>query len=162
MMVLVVSAVVKPNADQAFAEQFERHLFPSLQVQPGFRGEIVLVSPGAPEVILITFWDSDANARSYERSAWPESVKTLTNILNPAVFRRFQLAHSTLHPEGVATFPCSRRLRRNRPEWSGGRPARRLVGGSQIQPEECAISFFHTTRDATSFITGMQRTGCTQ
>ena len=105
MMVLVASAVVKPNADQAFAEQFERHLFPSLQVQPGFRGEIVLVSPGAPEVILITFWDSDANARSYERSAWPESVKTLTNILNPAVFRRFQLAHSTLHPEGVATFP---------------------------------------------------------
>jgi heme-degrading monooxygenase HmoA len=105
MMVLVTSAVVKPNADQAFAEQFERQLFPSLQAQPGFKGELLLVSPGAPEVILITFWNSDANARSYERSVWAESTKTLANILNPAVFRRFQLAHSTLHQEGVAAFP---------------------------------------------------------
>ena len=105
MMVLVASAQVKPNADEAFAQEFERQLLPSLQVQPGFKDEMVLVSPGGPEVLLITFWESDANAQSYERSAWPESMKTLAKILNPAVFRRFQLAHSTLHPRGVAAFP---------------------------------------------------------
>jgi len=105
MVVLVISAQVKPNADAAFAQHFEQRLLPSLRAQPGFKDEMLLVAPGGPEIVLTTFWEFDANAESYQRSVWPESIKMLANILNPAVFRRFQLAHSTLHQEGVAAFP---------------------------------------------------------
>lgn len=105
MVVLVASAQVKPNAGGAFALEFEQRMLPSLQAQAGFKGEILLVLPGGPETVLVTFWESPANADSYERSVWPESVKLLSKVLDRPVLRRFQLAHSTLHPQGVAAFP---------------------------------------------------------
>jgi hypothetical protein len=105
MVVLVASAQVKPNAGGAFALEFEEQILRSLQAQVGFKGDILLVVPGGPETLLMTFWESSANADSYEHSVWPESVKLLSKILDRPVLRRFQLAHSTLHPEGIATFP---------------------------------------------------------
>jgi len=105
MVVLVASAQVKPNADGAFADYFEQQLLPSLRAEPGFKDEMLLVVPGGPGIVLISFWESEANADNYECRAWPESMKMLAKILDPPVFRRFQLAHSTLHPEGVAVFP---------------------------------------------------------
>lgn len=105
MVVLVTSAQIKPNAGGAFALQFEQQLLPLLRAQPGFKDEMLLVVPGGPEIFFITFWESHANVESYERSVWPEFMKMLVNILERPVQRRFQLAHSTLHPEGSASFP---------------------------------------------------------
>lgn len=105
MVVLVTSAQVKPNAGGAFVQQFEHRLLTSLRAQPGFKHEMLLVVPGGPEICFITFWESQANEENYERSVWPELMKILANILDRPVHRRFQLAHSSLHPEGSAAFP---------------------------------------------------------
>lgn len=104
MVVLVTSAQVKPNAGGEFAQQFEQRLLSSLRAQPGFKDEMLLVAPGGPEIFLITFWESPANVDSYQRGLWPEFMKMLANILDRPLHRRFQLAHSTLHPEGSAAF----------------------------------------------------------
>ena len=105
MVVLVTSAQIKPNAAGAFAQQFEQQLLSLIRAQPGFKDEMLLVVPGGPEILFITSWESHANAESYERRLWPEFMKMLANILDRPVHRRFQLAHSTLHPEGSAAFP---------------------------------------------------------
>src|SRR6266545_4500021 len=102
MFVLVASAQVKPNAGGAFAQAFEQHLLPSLHMQRGFRDEMLLVVPGGPEIVVITLWDSRENVESCERDTWPEMMKALSNVIDGLVLRRFQLAHSTLHQEGVA------------------------------------------------------------
>src|SRR5215472_7124592 len=105
MVVLVTSAQIKPNAAGAFAQQFEQQLLSLIHAQPGFKDEMLLVVPGGPEILFITSWESHANAESYERRLWPEFTKMLANILERPVHRRFQLAHSTRHPEGSAAFP---------------------------------------------------------
>jgi len=46
MFVLVTSTHVKPNADDAFAEVFEKTLLPSLRAQPGFRDEMLFIVAG--------------------------------------------------------------------------------------------------------------------
>jgi len=106
MVVHVASAQVKPNAGGAFAQAFEQHFLRSLRMQRGFKDEILLVVPGGPDVLAITFWDSPESADSYERVAWPEMMKALSNVIDRPVLRRFQLAQSTLHQPGVAAFPA--------------------------------------------------------
>jgi heme-degrading monooxygenase HmoA len=105
MMVLVVTAPVKPNAGREFAEAFQTRLLPSLRNERGFRDEMLFVVPGGPDMMLITFWDSRDDAEHYERVAWPEVAQSLSNIIDRARLKLFQLAHSTLHREGAAAFP---------------------------------------------------------
>src|SRR5919109_890643 len=105
MVTLVASAQVKPNAGGAFARAFEAQLLPSVRAQRGFTDEMLFVVPGGPEIEVITFWTSREDADRYEREVWPDIAKALTDVLDRPVLRRFQLAHSTLHREGVAAFP---------------------------------------------------------
>ena len=103
---LVASAQVKPNAGGAFAQAFEQQVLASLRMQRGFVDEMLFVVPGGPDVLAVTFWDSPESADSYERVAWPEMMKALSNVIDRPVLRRFQLAQSTLHQPGVAAFPA--------------------------------------------------------
>jgi heme-degrading monooxygenase HmoA len=105
MFVLVASAQVKPNAGAAFAAAFEKQLLTSLRGQRGFRDELLLLVPGGPDAMVVTFWDSRDDLDDYERTGWPAVLETLVNVIDHPALRRFQLAHSTLHPEGVAAFP---------------------------------------------------------
>ena len=105
MDVLVAMAQVKPNAGGAFAQAFQDQVLPSLRAQRGFRDEMLLVVPGGPGIVAITFWDSREDADRFHRDAWPEVVKALANTVDRPVLSTFQLAHSTLHPQGVAAFP---------------------------------------------------------
>lgn len=105
MFVLVASATVKPNAGAAFAAAFEEQLLSSLRGRQGFRDEILLLVPGGPEMMAITFWDSRYDIDTYEREAWPAVSNALASTIDRPILRLFQLAHSTLHSQGVAAFP---------------------------------------------------------
>ncbi len=105
MFVLVISTHVKPNADDAFAQAFERRLLPSILAQPGFKGEMLLVVPGGPDVVAVTFWESRETAEQFQRNTWPELLKGAAAVIDPATVRMYQLAHSTMHEPGVASFP---------------------------------------------------------
>ncbi len=105
MVVLVASAQVKPNAGGAFATAFEDDLLSSLRSQPGFRDELLLLVPGGPDMMAITFWDSRDDVDSYERNVWPAVVDALASVIERPGLRRFELAHSTLLPQSAAAFP---------------------------------------------------------
>ena len=105
MFVLVTATHVKPNADGAFAQAFEEQLVPSLCVQPGFKGEMLFVVPGGPDAVAITFWESRETAESFQRRVWPELLKSVAATTEPSSVRFYQLAHSTLHEKGAASFP---------------------------------------------------------
>ena len=105
MFVLVTSTHVKPNADDAFAEVFEKTLLPSLRAQPGFRDEMLFIVAGGPDVVAVTLWESRETAEAFERGAWTDLLDGLAGIIDRPTVRAFQLAHSTLHEPGLARFP---------------------------------------------------------
>lgn len=105
MFVLVISAPVKTNAWGAFAQAYQRQLLPSLRARPGFKDEMLFVVPGGPEMIAVSFWESRENADAFEHGAWSELLIVFGNLIDRPLVRGFQLAHSSLHEEGVAAFP---------------------------------------------------------
>ncbi|MFL5275725.1 MAG: antibiotic biosynthesis monooxygenase family protein [Myxococcales bacterium] len=106
MFARVDSLQVKTNAGGELARVFENEIIPALRQQPGFKDEIVFADPGGPEVIAISLWSSREDAETYAREAYLGLLSRLATLIEraPAV-RTFQLAYSSLHPAGVATFP---------------------------------------------------------
>lgn len=98
MFTRIVSMQLKPNAHREFTEKFEKEIIPTLQKQQGFKDEMLCISPGGPEVVAISLWDSKENAENYNRAAYPEVLKTLTNLVEgtPKV-RPYDVEYSTFH-----------------------------------------------------------------
>ncbi len=80
MFARIVSLQLKPNSHAAFSELFDKEILPTLRKQPGFRDEMLFVDPGAPEVVAISLWDSKESRETYERTTYPEVLKTLANV----------------------------------------------------------------------------------
>jgi quinol monooxygenase YgiN len=98
MFARIVSLQLKPNSHAAFSELFDKEILPTLRKQPGFRDEMLFVDPGAPEVVAISLWDSKESRETYDRTTYPEVLKTLANVTSgtPKV-STFQVAYSTFH-----------------------------------------------------------------
>ena len=94
----IVSLTLKPNAGPEFTKALENTILPIVREQPGFRDEFLLVSPGAPEVLAISIWDSREDAEKYSRSAYPDVLSALANLVEgtPRV-DSYLLAFSTAH-----------------------------------------------------------------
>ena len=80
-------------------------MLPSLRAQPGFRDEMLFLVPGGPEVVAVSFWESRETAEAFQRGAWTDLWEDLAGVIDCPTVRSFQLAHSTLHPPGLARFP---------------------------------------------------------
>jgi quinol monooxygenase YgiN len=104
----IVSMQVKPNAHNEFSKLFEEEIIPSLRKQQGFKDEILFVDPGGPEVVAISLWESKENAETYNRTSYPEVLKTLSKVIErtPEV-KTFQVGYSTFHKmdAGIASSP---------------------------------------------------------
>jgi len=76
----------------------ENEIIPLLRKQKGFRDEITLVAGERREAIAISFWETKENAEAYNRTAYPEILKTLANVVDgtPKV-ETFELSNSTFH-----------------------------------------------------------------
>jgi heme-degrading monooxygenase HmoA len=106
MFARIVSMQIKPNTSGRFTELFEKKIVPTLRKQQGFKDEMLFVVPGGPEVVAVSLWESKENAEAYDRTTYPEVLKTLASVIERApVVRTFQLAYSTLHKIGAAEFP---------------------------------------------------------
>ena len=91
-----VSLRLKPNTLPIFTKTFEEHILPMLQKQPGFQDEIVTENEGI-HVTAISLWDSREHADAYEKSAYPQVLKSLEKVLDgqPKV-RVVTVVHSTV------------------------------------------------------------------
>ena len=76
----------------------ETEILPILRKQKGFRDESVLIAPERSEAIANSFWDTKADAEAYDRTTYPEVLKTLSNVIDgtPTV-KNFEFANSTFH-----------------------------------------------------------------
>jgi heme-degrading monooxygenase HmoA len=78
MFVRVVSMQVKPNASGEFARLFENEIVPTLHQQHGFGGQMLLMDPGGPEAVALSFWDSRKDAEAFARDRYPDLLEKLT------------------------------------------------------------------------------------
>jgi len=74
----------------------DAEILPILRKQKGFRDETTLIAPERLEAIANSFWDTKADAEAYDRTAYADVLKTLSNVIDgtPTV-KTFEFANST-------------------------------------------------------------------
>ncbi|HTQ62160.1 MAG TPA: hypothetical protein VMI32_18185 [Candidatus Solibacter sp.] len=97
MFVRHVSMHLRNGNEAEFNRIIEKEVMPLLKRQKGFRDEIVLMNPGATEVIGISIWDLKENAETYNREAYPQVHQLLTKVLDGTPqLKTFELSNSTI------------------------------------------------------------------
>jgi len=98
-----VSFQLKPNTLSDYNRALENEVLPLLRKQKGFRDEITMSNPGSQHAIVISLWDSKANAEAYNTTTYPQVLKTLGNFIDgtPRV-QTFEAVTSTFHDVAVA------------------------------------------------------------
>lgn len=101
-----VSLTLKPNAAQDFTNAFANTVLPILRAQHGFRDELLFVTPGGPEVLAVSLWDSQSDADKYGRSAYPDILSVLSKFIDgtPTV-QAYLLAFSNAHKIELGKMP---------------------------------------------------------
>ena len=92
-----VTLKLKANSATELNRIAEDEILPILRKQKGFRDETTFIAPERSEAIVNSFWDTKADAEAYGRTAYPEVLKTLSNVIDgtPTV-KTFEFASSTL------------------------------------------------------------------
>lgn len=98
MYARIVSMRLKKDAQTEFTQTFESTVLPMLRKQEGFRDEISLLAPERSEVTGISFWNKKENADQYNRTTYPEVIKSLSKVIEgtPDV-KVFEVSNSTFH-----------------------------------------------------------------
>jgi hypothetical protein len=94
---------LKPNSASELARIADNQIIPILRKQKGFRDETTLIAPERSEAVANSFWDTKEDAEAYNRTAYPDVLKTLSNVIEgtPTV-RTFEFADSTFHKSAAA------------------------------------------------------------
>jgi hypothetical protein len=94
---------LKPNSASELARIADNQIIPILRKQKGFRDETTLIAPERSEAVANSFWDTKEDAEAYNRTAYPDVLKTLSNVIEgtPTV-RTFEFANSTFHKSAAA------------------------------------------------------------
>ena len=89
---------LKANTATEFAKTLDTQIIPTLRKQKGFQDELVFVGPEGKEAFAVSLWDGKENAEAYNRSVYPEMLKTLNNLVEgiPQV-QTYEVLTSTLH-----------------------------------------------------------------
>jgi hypothetical protein len=97
--------VVKLKAKTApdFTRIIETEVIPMLRKQKGFLDEITFISPDLTEAVGNSFWETKADAEAYNRTGYPEVMKSLENVVDgiPTVGTA-NVSNSTLHKLAAA------------------------------------------------------------
>jgi hypothetical protein len=93
-----VTMKLKANSVVEIPRIIESDVLPVLRKQKGFRDEISFVSPERSLAVGISLWDTKEDAEAYNRTGYPDVLKTLSKVLEgtPTV-ETFEVATSTLH-----------------------------------------------------------------
>jgi len=94
-----VTLKLKTNSATELTRIAETEILPILRKQKGFRDETTFIAPERLEAIANSFWDTKADAEAYNHTAYPDVLKTLSNVIDgtPTV-KTFEFASSTLQP----------------------------------------------------------------
>jgi heme-degrading monooxygenase HmoA len=98
MYARIVNMKLRKDGHTEFAKTFENEVIPMLRKQNGFRDEVSLLAPERLEVTGISFWNKKETADEYNRTTYPEVLKSLSKVIEgtPEV-RSFEVSSSTFH-----------------------------------------------------------------
>ena len=93
-----ITVRLKAHAAEQVPSVIENDVLPILRKQKGFRDEVVMIAPDRSECIALSFWDTEADAEAYNRTAYPEVLKAVTKIAEgtPKV-QTYEVSTSTFH-----------------------------------------------------------------
>ncbi len=93
-----VTLKLKANSATELSRIAEAEILPILRKQKGFRDETTFIAPERLEAIANGFWDTKADAEAYDRTAYADVLKILSNVIDgtPTV-KTFEFANSTFH-----------------------------------------------------------------
>ena len=96
MFARLITTHMKPGKFDLATRKFEEKIIPTLRKQHGFRDEVSFFDKDRSESVAISFWDTEADVRKYEKDAYSEMVKTLSDTFDgtPEV-RHFEVANAT-------------------------------------------------------------------
>ena len=91
-----VTLKLKTDSASELTRIGDAEILPILRKQKGFRDETTLIAPERLEAIANSFWDTKADAEAYDRTAYADVLKTLSNVIDgtPTV-KTFEFANST-------------------------------------------------------------------
>ena len=98
MFIRHVTMKLRANTRPEFTTTIERQVIPMLRKQKGFRDEITFMSRERLEVVANSFWETAEDAAAYNRTGYPQVLKTLAKVIEgtPTV-ETFEVANSTFH-----------------------------------------------------------------
>ena len=98
MFARLVTTHLKPGKFDLVTRRFEEKVIPTLRKQPGLRDEVSFFDAIRGESVAISFWNTEADERKYDKELYPEILKTLSDAFEgiPEV-RRFEVANSTMY-----------------------------------------------------------------
>lgn len=98
MFARLVTSHLKPGKFDLVTRKLEENVIPTLRKQPGFRDEVSFFDADRSESLAISFWNTEADERRYDKEIYPEMIKALGDSFEgtPEV-RCFEVANSTMH-----------------------------------------------------------------
>ena len=104
MFARTVTIRLKPESVADFNRTMEKDILPLLRNQKGFKEEITLVAPNGSEVVGISLWDKRESAEAYQRTAYADVLRLLTNVSasTPQV-QTYDVSVSTLQQKAATT-----------------------------------------------------------
>lgn len=98
MFVRNVSLYLKPHSMPEFLKLMETEIIPLLRKQRGFQDAITLAVTGGREIVAISFWEQEENAKAYTMTGYRDVLRILGPILDgtPHV-RTLDVVNSTIH-----------------------------------------------------------------
>ena len=92
-----VTLKLKANSATELNRIATDEILPILRKQKGFRDETTFIAPERLEAIANSFWDTKEDAEAYNLSAYPEVLKTLSNVIDGTpLVKNFEFANSTI------------------------------------------------------------------
>jgi len=94
---------LKANSASELTRIADNEIIPILRKQKGFRDETTFIAAERSEAVANSFWDTKEDAEAYSRTAYPDVLKTLSNVIEgtPTV-KTFEFANSTFHKTASA------------------------------------------------------------
>ena len=98
-----VTMKLKDNSAAELTRIADNEIIPILRKQKGFRDETTFIAAERSEAVANSFWDTKEDAEAYSRTAYPDVLKTLPNVIEgtPTV-KTFEFANSTFHKTASA------------------------------------------------------------
>ena len=98
-----VTMKLKPNSATELNRIVDNEIITILRKQKGFRDETTFIAPERSEAVTNSFWDTKGDAEAYNLSAYPEVLKTLSNVIDgPPTVKTFELVSSSFHKPAAA------------------------------------------------------------